>query len=138
MRAGRILLYLGTIAAFYLVVGLLFLWGLVNLVDVASDFLASPAGLIVRLVVGAALLITAFVMPTGGKNEKNAPAPAPQTASAPPVPLRGGTPGAQDANGSRLAPRMPRPRSRPILRLVPDASRGGGSGSSTRAPAAPQ
>ena len=104
VRAGRILLYLGTIAAFYLVVGLLFLWGLVNLVDVASDFLASPAGLIVRLLVGAALLITAFVMPTGGKNDESAPAPAPQTASAPPVPFRGGTPSAQDANGSRMAP----------------------------------
>lgn len=67
VRIGRILLYLGTIAAFYLVVGLLFLWGMVNLVDVAGDFLASPAGLIIRLVVGAALLITAFVMPTGEK-----------------------------------------------------------------------
>ncbi|PRB10751.1 hypothetical protein CQ047_06510 [Microbacterium sp. MYb72] len=67
VRAGRILLYLGTIAAFYLVVGLLFLWGLVNLVDVASDFLSSSAGLIVRLIVGAALLVVAFAMPTGSK-----------------------------------------------------------------------
>ena len=64
VRAGRILLYLATIAAFYLIVGLLFLWGLVNLVDVASDFLASPTGLVIRLLVGGALLITAFVMPT--------------------------------------------------------------------------
>lgn len=78
VRAGRILLYLATIAGFYLVVGLLFLWGLVNLVDVAADFLASPAGLITRLVVGAALLITAFVMPTGSKAE----APAVATAGA--------------------------------------------------------
>ncbi len=75
VRAGRILLYLVTIAAFYLVIGLLFLWGLVNLVDVAADFLASPAGLVIRLVVGASLLITAFVMPTGsssGSREKAA------------------------------------------------------------------
>ncbi|WP_435748552.1 GAP family protein [Microbacterium sp. PMB16] len=79
VRAGRILLYLATIAAFYLVVGLLFLWGLVNLVDVASDFLASPAGLIIRLVVGAALLITAFAMPTGEK--KKAPVPLASTSS---------------------------------------------------------
>ncbi len=78
VRAGRILLYLATIAGFYLVVGLLCLWGLVNLVDVAADFLASPAGLITRLVVGAALLITAFVMPTGSKAE----APAVATAGA--------------------------------------------------------
>lgn len=86
VRVGRILLYLVTIAAFYLVVGLLFLWGLVNLVDVASDFLASPAGLIVRLVVGAALLITAFVMPTGDKRPKGAAAPeAPAVLPAPQV-----------------------------------------------------
>ena len=64
VRAGRILLYLGTIAVFYLAVGLLFLWGMVNLVDVASDFLGSPTGMIVRLLVGVALLVTAFVMPT--------------------------------------------------------------------------
>jgi hypothetical protein len=69
VRAGRILLYLAAIAGFYLVVGLLFLWGLVNLVDVAADFLASPAGLITRLIVGGALLITAFVMPTGSRAE---------------------------------------------------------------------
>lgn len=72
VRAGRILLYLGTIAAFYLVVGLLFLWGLVNLVDVASDFLSSSAGLIVRLIVGAALLVVAFAMPTGSKARETA------------------------------------------------------------------
>lgn len=70
VRAGRILLYLATIAVFYLVIGLLFLWGLVNLVDVAGDFLASPAGLVIRLIVGAALLITAFVMPTGEKKRQ--------------------------------------------------------------------
>lgn len=65
VRAGRVLLYLATIATFYLLIGLLFLWGLVNVVDVAADFLSSPVGLVIRLVVGAALLITAFVMPTG-------------------------------------------------------------------------
>ncbi|MGS0562002.1 GAP family protein [Microbacterium aurugineum] len=71
IRAGRILLYLATIAGFYLLVGLLFLWGLVNLVDVASAFLASPAGLILRLLVGAGLLITAFVIPAGEKPAKS-------------------------------------------------------------------
>ena len=96
VRAGRILLYLGTIAAFYLVVGLLFLWGLVNLVDVASDFLASPAGLITRLVVGAALLITAFAMPTGKKVDAHqastvVSATAPGSV-APPISPRTGTP----------------------------------------------
>ncbi|MDF2561202.1 MAG: hypothetical protein K0R99_2648 [Microbacterium sp.] len=91
VRVGRILLYLVTIAAFYLLVGLLFLWGLVNLVDVASDFLASPTGLVVRLLVGAALLITAFVMPTGEKQPKGASA-----AMSPP--------GASAAAGPELSP----------------------------------
>lgn len=83
VRVGRILLYLVTIAAFYLVVGLLFLWGLVNLVDVASEFLASPAGMIIRLVVGGALLITAFVMPTGDKAAAKA---SPSASAAPTAP----------------------------------------------------
>lgn len=87
VRAGRILLYLVTIAGFYLLVGLLFLWGLVNLVDVASDFLSSPGGLITRLVVGSALLITAFAMPTGDKASRGTTPPeaASPVASAPQV-----------------------------------------------------
>lgn len=72
VRAGRILLYLVTIAGFYLLVGLLFLWGLVNLVDVASDILSSPAGLVARLLVGIALLVTSFLIPTGERAEKRA------------------------------------------------------------------
>ncbi|MDF2508960.1 MAG: hypothetical protein K0Q52_2819 [Microbacterium sp.] len=93
VRAGRILLYLVTIAAFYLLVGLLFLWGLVNLVDVASDFLASPVGLVIRLLVGAALLITAFVMPTGEKQPKGASA----TTSTPPPGIEPGTAGPENS-----------------------------------------
>lgn len=64
VRGGRIVLYLVTIAGFYLVVGLLFLWGLMNLVDVASDFLSSPAGVTVRLLVGVGLIIAAFSIPS--------------------------------------------------------------------------
>lgn len=82
VRAGRVLLYLATIATFYLLIGLLFLWGLVNVVDVAADLLSSPVGLVIRLVVGAALLITAFVMPTGSS------AGAGKQAAAPSAPAR--------------------------------------------------
>lgn len=67
VRVGRILLYLATIAAFYFLVGLLFLWGLVNVVDVATDFLASPVGVGIRLVIGIALLVTSFLIPSGKK-----------------------------------------------------------------------
>lgn len=99
IRAGRILLYLATIATFYLLVGLLFLWGLVNLVDVASAFLASPAGLIIRLLVGGGLLITAFVMPTGDKTAKSG---STETIARP------STPAAQEETGGR-SPMTPDP-----------------------------
>jgi hypothetical protein len=105
VRAGRILLYLATIAAFYLLVGLLFLWGLVNLVDVASGFLASPAGLVIRLVVGVALLITAFAMPTGdkaAKAEKTASTTPTPPAVSPDVSPWTGIPTARDAAGSSM------------------------------------
>lgn len=102
VRAGRILLYLATIAAFYLLVGLLFLWGLVNLVDVASDFLASPAGLVIRLLVGGALLITAFVMPTGDKGAKVASTAASSAAATAQVSPETGVPTAVDASGSSM------------------------------------
>lgn len=69
VRASRLLLYLATIAGFYLVIGLLFLWGLVNVVDVAADALASPAGTIVRLIIGAGLLVGSFFIPTSSKAE---------------------------------------------------------------------
>ena len=105
VRAGRILLYLATIAAFYLVVGLLFLWGLVNLVDVASDFLASPAGLIIRLLVGGALLITAFVMPTGGKASTGASGAAvPQTTTPAGASPGTGMPTGEASPSSRMTP----------------------------------
>ena len=108
VHARRILLYLVTIAAFYLLVGLLFLWGLVNLVDVASDFLASPAGLIIRLLVGGALLITAFVMPTGDKSAAAASLSASLPASASVLP---GTdlPTAPEASGSSITTPPPAP-----------------------------
>lgn len=101
VRTGRILLYLATIAVFYLVVGLLFLWGLVNLVDVASDFLSSPAGMITRLVVGAALLVTAFVMPTKPAEAAPVGAPAATTAANGP-----GAPGSDPLSGTN-APAPP-------------------------------
>lgn len=134
VRAGRILLYLATIAAFYLVVGLLFLWGLVNLVDVASDFLASPAGLIIRLLVGGALLITAFVMPTGEKASTGtsrtavppATAPAgvspwtgmptgeanPSSRTTPPPPVAAAEPAARPGRITRWRGRLLDPRTR--------------------------
>ncbi|WP_402845229.1 GAP family protein [Microbacterium sp. GXS0129] len=100
LRTGRIALYLVTISVFYLLVGVLFSLGLVNLVSVASGFLDSTAGLVLRLIAGAALLLTGILMPTGKrKREREAvataataggddpllpPAPAPTTPTTPP------------------------------------------------------
>ncbi|MEV4776639.1 GAP family protein [Microbacterium sp. LWH12-1.2] len=70
VRGGRIVLYLATIAGFYLVIGLLFLWGLVNVVDVANEFLGSPTGLFCRLVVGVGLVIAAFAVPSSKPKER--------------------------------------------------------------------
>ncbi|MFJ6533348.1 GAP family protein [Microbacterium sp. NPDC091662] len=107
VRAGRILLYLVTIAAFYLLVGLLFLWGLVNLVDVASDFLASPAGLIIRLLVGGALLLAAFVMPTGDKSAETASTSPTSGATTPQISPWTGMPTGSDADGTSMMPPPP-------------------------------
>lgn len=76
VRVGRILLYLATIAGFYFLVGLLFLWGLVNVVDVAADFLASPVGVGIRLAIGIALLVTSFLIPSGKKTADASAAPS--------------------------------------------------------------
>ncbi|WP_217176981.1 GAP family protein [Streptomyces sp. AC495_CC817] len=118
VRAGRILLYLGTIAVFYLVVGLLFLWGLVNLVDVAADFLSSPAGTLTRLVVGAALIVIAFAMPTGAPTRKAATSmssvnSAPPTASSSPTaPVPATVPAASPGRITRWRERLLDPRTR--------------------------
>lgn len=82
VRVGRVLLYLLTIAVFYLAVGILFTLGLVNLVDVAQDFLASTGGQIARLVVGATLLAAALFM-GGGSSAKAKAAPTSPGASSP-------------------------------------------------------
>ena len=81
VRVGRVLLYLVTIAAFYLAVGILFMLGLVNLVDVAQDFLSSTAGQIARLVVGGGLLVAALFM--GGNASKKGRDASPPAPSAP-------------------------------------------------------
>lgn len=69
VRGGRMMLYLVTIAVFYLLVGVLFLLGLINVVDIASGFFASTPGMIIRLVAGAALLAVA-IFGTGAESSR--------------------------------------------------------------------
>ncbi|WP_125099138.1 GAP family protein [Leucobacter chromiireducens] len=62
LRASRILTYLGTITAFYLAVGVLFMLGLVNIIDAASGFLASRPGQWLVLFVGGGLFAAGLLV----------------------------------------------------------------------------
>jgi hypothetical protein len=64
VRTGRIVLYLATIAAFYLAVGMLLMLGLVNLIEAAGALISSTGGQIALLILGVALLVVAIAMPT--------------------------------------------------------------------------
>lgn len=63
VRAGRILLYLTTIAAFYLLVGMLLMLGLVNLIESAAAVISSTGAQVALLVLGIVMLVVAITMP---------------------------------------------------------------------------
>jgi len=117
-RTGRVLLYLATIAAFYLAVGILFMLGLVNLVDVAQGFLSSPSGQVVRLVAGAAMLVAAFVI---GRPARRGPEAGPEGAvrisPLTGMPIAARTTGAAAPASSEPTPAGPTP-AEPSARLV--------------------
>ncbi|MGF1664619.1 MAG: GAP family protein [Kineosporiaceae bacterium] len=69
VRAGRVVLFLATVAAFYLAVGLALVAGLAGLVDDAARLLEGAAAARLQLVVGAALLAGSFVVPTGRRGD---------------------------------------------------------------------
>jgi hypothetical protein len=62
VQARRLLVFLGTIAGFYLLVGLALLAGAEALRDRAAQLADSPALAVLQLVVGAALFVLAFTM----------------------------------------------------------------------------
>lgn len=97
---GRILLYLGTITVFYAVIGVLVSLGFVTGWGWGGEFLSSPSGAVLRLVVGAALLVVAFCLPGGRR-----PAPTRVTETAGSVSGPAPTPPVDVtiAAGSRLA-----------------------------------
>lgn len=64
LRAGRLVIYLGTIAAFYLVVGIALMLGARTALVAFHDLLASDVGDVIQLVLGVALLVTSFLIPT--------------------------------------------------------------------------
>lgn len=120
VRAGRVLLYLLAITVFYLLVGLLFLWGLVNVVEIASDWFSSTPGAITRLVIGAAMLIGSFLLPQSKQDSSSESSDAAPPASA-------GIVGASAASAAATASRPAQsrlirwrdqlldPRTRPIV-----------------------
>lgn len=65
VRVARILLYLTTITLFYVGIGVLLSFGLVQLFTTQGEWLSSTAGLITRLVLGIALVVVACIMPGG-------------------------------------------------------------------------
>lgn len=67
IRLGRILTYLGTIAGFYFLVGLLLTAGASAFLENAAATLETPVAYTVQLLLGAALLAIAVFMPTKKK-----------------------------------------------------------------------
>ncbi|MFT3799369.1 GAP family protein [Microbacterium sp.] len=57
VRVRRITLYLATISAFYLAVGMLLMLGIVNVIGTASAFIVSTPGRVLLLLGGVALLV---------------------------------------------------------------------------------
>lgn len=60
IRVGRMLLYLATVAVFYLVVGMLLVLGVGAVWEPVTDFLDRPIGLGMLFVLGAGLLVGSF------------------------------------------------------------------------------
>lgn len=75
LRPGRLLLYLVTIAGFYLVVGIVLLLGAGGALAALGEGLDSPVALWIQLVLGAALLVGSFLIPT--KKTEEAPGARP-------------------------------------------------------------
>ncbi|TDP94368.1 Sap-like sulfolipid-1-addressing protein [Leucobacter luti] len=70
VRTGRVLLYLATITAFYLGIGILFTLGLVNIIEPARTALQSTGGQILVLIAGFALLLTGIALGVVGSRRR--------------------------------------------------------------------
>ncbi|TYP88132.1 Sap-like sulfolipid-1-addressing protein [Blastococcus xanthinilyticus] len=75
VRVGRVLLFLGTVAGFYLALGVALQLGAGALLDPVGDALESPAGRIAQLVVGVVLVVLGLTIEpwtAAGKERKRA------------------------------------------------------------------
>lgn len=114
IRGGRVLLYLGTIAGFYFVVGLALTAGAGAIVEGAAGLLETPVARWVQLVLGGALLVGSFFI--DGKtprqrSEREAAAAAMRTQAS------GAASSSPPADGARATPvtaaTSPGPAARP-------------------------
>ncbi|MFD2793028.1 GAP family protein [Promicromonospora vindobonensis] len=96
VRVGRMLLYLGSIAGFYALVGLAILLGAGALSDTLSTLSSNRAFLIVQLVVGVGLFAWSFKLEPVGGRKRTEPTAAAMPSGAP-------TPGAAGAAGDTAA-----------------------------------
>jgi len=105
LRAGRVLVYLGTVAAFYLAVGIVVLLGAGAFLDRFGDALDTRAAAIVQLLLGIGLFALSFRFDSkrAARRDARASAAAPATVGALPA-------GRGDATGvTRGTTSAPRP-----------------------------
>jgi len=74
LRVHRVLLFLGTVATYYLVLGIALLAGATRLADALADFLATPTAAWLQLALGVGLFVLSFRI---GREEKPAEQQAP-------------------------------------------------------------
>ena len=74
LRAGRVLIFLGTVAAFYFVVGVILIAGAATFLS--SDLLESPIVSRIQLVLGIALFVASFFIGKKKLDENGQPRPS--------------------------------------------------------------
>lgn len=72
LRPGRLLVYLGTVAVAYYVIGIVLMAGGRHLLDDAAGLWTAPAALVARLVVGTVLLTLSFALDTPAARQRAA------------------------------------------------------------------
>lgn len=126
LRAGRVLVYLGTVAAFYLAVGIVVLLGAGAFLDRFGDALDTRAAAIVQLLLGIGLFALSFRFDSkrAAKRDARAAAAAPATVGARPS-VPGEAPGGEPETASAPRPgRLSRWRER-ALGIEADAAGAG-------------
>lgn len=78
LKAHRLLLFLGTVAVYYFVIGVALLVGATQLADALSGFLATPAAAWAQLALGVGLFLLSFKLDPKAKKEAT---PAARTAT---------------------------------------------------------